>query len=288
MNTKKILAVALMGCVCGFIACSNDEEVGNPHKEVKILTSVNGNATTPQVRASIDPATGSGNLENGDIIALHVGNGTSGTGGPHTIGSTQIYWDDLIANNGNAPFDFLAFYPNVNIVDLQFGFNAATAANPDLLSAYDPGVNEGETVNLAFNHIMHKLVVNLSSDDYNANQLANAAISLKNLKSTAIVDTSDGTVDIFTAKDTDVYPTQTGANTSFIVAPQMLAPAAGLDLVEIAVDGKTFTYKIPADLNVLRFESGRVLTLNLELKKDSGTVGDSGSDYNPGGGIPWN
>jgi len=288
MRVKEIL-IGLFISVFVFTACSDEDETGNPRKEVKIQTSVNENANAPQLKASIDPATGSGNLENGDEITLSVWNGTSGAGRTYTIGTTNIYWDELIAHYGNVPLDFLAFYPNVGLFELQFGFNAATAANPDLLSAYAPGVSEGQTVNLAFNHIMHKLVVNLSSSDYTSSQLESAVVSLKNLKSTASVDTSNGTVDIYNASGTDAYPSQIGANTSFIVASQMLVPAAGLDLVEIAVDGKTFTYKIPADLNALLFESGKVLTLNLELKKGSGTVnGVFGEDYNPGGGTPWN
>ena len=284
MNMRKIVAALFIGCVCGFIACSDDEEVGNPHKEVKILTSVNGNATTPQVRASIDPATGSGNLVDGDEITLSVWNENTSQGFDYTIGMTHMYWDELSAL-GDVPLNFLAFYPSVSVFELNQGFNAATATNPDLLSAYDTGVNEGETVNLVFNHIMHKLVVNLSSSDYTASQLASAVISLKNLKSTAGVSIVNGTVDVMYASGTDAYPAKTGASASFIVAPQNLS-AAGTDLIEIAVEGKTFTYKIPSGLTVL--ESGRVLTLNLELKKDSGTVEDTGSNYNPGGGIPWN
>lgn len=124
---------------------------------------------------------------------------------------------------------------------------------------------------MAFNHLMHKLVVNLSSAAYTEADLNNATITLKNLHSTADIDHTSALIIPSAASGADAYPQEQGAATSFIVAPQNLS-AVGTDMIEIAIEGKTLAYKIPADLTVL--ESGKVLTLNLGLEEDSVTLND--------------
>lgn len=283
MNTKVFLTAAIIAAL-GLTACSNDDVDNNPREEVKIVTSVNGVTNTPLLRASIDPATGAGNLENGDKILLIVFNSSDGFAiglRDYTIGSSKLYWDNLItgdysgtqwsadqlASLGELPYDFIAYYPNIPFLDVAFyGFNAATATDPDLLGAKTTGVAKGGTVDLAFNHLMHKLVVNLSSNVYTESELGSATVSLKNLFSTANIDHTSVLVIPSAASGTDAYPQKQGAKASFIVAPQTLS-AAGTDMIEIAISGKTFTYKIPSGLTIL--ESGKVLTLNLAINRDA-------------------
>lgn len=292
---KTVIALSIV-CVCGFTSCSNDEEVDNSYKEVKIITSVSG--TT---KAAIDPVTGGGNLENGDKILLLADKLPHTISfSDYTIGSSKLHWDNLISGDysgtqwsedfllalGEPPYDFIAYYPNVTFWQIAIdGFNAATATNPDLLGAKIAGVAKGGTVYLTFNHLMHKLVVSLSSNDYTESELSSATVGLKNLFSTASVNYTDATINYASASGTDAYPHKQGASTSFIVAPQNL-PVVGTDLIEITLNGKTFTYKIPTGLTIL--ESGKMLTFNLNLKKGSGVVEDTGSDYSQGGGISWN
>lgn len=286
MNTKYLLITALIAAF-GFTACNNDDEDNNLRKEVKITTSINRSSDALSTKAVIDPATGAGNLENGDQISLRVLDSAIGLGFDYTIGVTNLYWDDLL-DDLTPPFDFIAFYPRINLVNVsQQGFNVATAANPDLLSAYTPSLSPGDFVDLTFNHIMHQLRVNLSSDLYNESELAAATVSLKNLKSHAIVEVNDGTTN-YTPFGDDPYPSQTGANTTFIVAPQDLTQ--GADWIEISLAGKRYTYQVPATLkpgdnpsNPRRLESGKVLSLSLKLTTSdvSGTIGD---DFTGGGG----
>jgi hypothetical protein len=284
MNAKKIFMAATIAAL-GLTACTNDNEGSIPaREEVKISTSVKGNGRT--TRAVIDPATGEGHLENGDkilLVAHKTGNAISFE--EYTIGVSRLYWDNLISGNysgtewpeytnyqltlGEPPYNFIAYYPSIPSGELLAGFNAATAANPDLLGAKTEGVPKAGTVDLTFGHLMHKLTVNLSSNFYTSDDLVDAVVSVKNLYSTAAVELIDVAVDNGNASGTDPYPAETGISTCFIVAPQDL-PAAGTELVEIVVGGKTYTYKIPTGLTAL--ESGKALTLNLSVSRDAVTL----------------
>lgn len=269
MKTRHYFTAALIAAI-GLTACGSDDENDNPREEVKIVTSVSGTSNAEQPRVAIDPATGAGNLENGDGIALQYWDEILNQGGgyAYTIGSTKIYWDQ-ISLNGN-PIDFIAWYPDYlvigNVIQLYKVANAATEKAKDLLMAPVVTVNYGDPVHLEFQHVMHKLVVKLSSNVYTASELSNATIGLKNLKSDAVVDFQNGVVVVNMASGTDAYSFETGASVSFIVAPQNL-PAAGTDIIEIQVGGKTYVYKIPTGLTAL--ESGKVLTINLAINRDA-------------------
>lgn len=280
---KKIFAITFIAALA-FTACSNDDEGDiSTQKEVKIITSITGNA--PATRATFNPD-GSGNFVTNDVFALSAWSPTLGIGYMYgyQVGQTTLYWDE-ISPDGN-PVEVNAWYPNYTSTQSYKVANAATEAVKDLLMAPPVTVSPGNPVNLQFKHVMHKLVINLSSNHYDATQLDAATISLKNLKSDAMVDFENGTVDETAASGTDAYPLKRGSSVSFIVAPQNL-PVADTDMIEILVDGKTFTYKIPSGLTVL--ESGKKLSLTLTLKEDGSVTGTVGENFNSGGGHDgWN
>lgn len=271
MKTNKLLVTALIAAMA-FTACSNDEDVNSKGEEVKIVTSINGIGNGLQPKATLDPATGEGNLDTGDAISLHILNNTTQvfyTNLDYKVGVSKLYWDDIILNTGEGSFDFIAFYPNIDPIDVdQNGFNVAEAVNPDLLSAFDPDVSKGETVNLIFKHIMHRLEVKITSNYYNSTELKGANVSLQGLKSDAAVDKNTGEVDINSATGTSLYGAKNGEKSIFIVAPQKLS--AGADLLKIEIANKTFTYKVPSSVTSL--ESGKTLTINISINKDQLTI----------------
>lgn len=271
MRTKHLFTAAIIVAM-GLSACSKDNESNELGQEVKISTSINGIVDGAQTRATIDPATGAGKLENGDVISLEAFNASGGTVIEYTIGTTKVYWDELISANGNPPFNFVAIFPyymSSGGTREQMKFNIAKISNPDILAAKHAGVNKGETVSLAFNHLMHKLIINLTSNVYTAAELALANVALKNLASISVINGTDAIVALNNGKPisegTDAYAGKTGSKVNFIVAPQVL-PTAGTDFVEFTIQGKKFVYKIPSNLSVL--ESGKILTLNLSVNRD--------------------
>ncbi|MDR0333854.1 MAG: fimbrillin family protein [Dysgonamonadaceae bacterium] len=270
MNIKYFITTLLIATT--LVACSDIDEVDNSNlrNEVKIFASITErDADDPQSRANLD-GTGAGTIGNGKAIRLNYTNGTSSGSMVYTFGETTLYWDDLIAEIGNPPFSFTAYYPVVPADISATGFNVVTALDPDLLAAHISSVNDGQNVNLVFNHIMHKLVVNLTSSQgtFDATQLANATVTLQNLRSTAAIN-ANGTVNINGASGNDAYPFKRGANNSFIVAPQTFT--TGTEILEIMLGGKTFTYKVPATLTELQI--GRTLTLNLDMNEREEEVG---------------
>lgn len=201
----------------------------------------------------------------------------------YTIGSSKLHWNQIITGNysntqwsgdgllpplGEPPYDFIAYYPYATSVPEHF--TVAAAANPDLLGARAGGVARAEPVNLTFKHLMHRLEVRLTSSVYSESELANATVSLKNLYSTARINSAEATVDYAAASGTYAYPSKKGAVTEFIVAPQNF-PAHGTELVEITVGGKMLTYKKNlASLDIL--ESGKFTTLYLSINADAVSI----------------
>ena len=267
MKTKKLFLFAL---IAGFVftACSKDYSVATPDDIVNINGSISG---TNQVKASIDPYSGLGSFENGDIWGMyatisanHVLNNSE-----YTVGSTIIYWNSL---SETSSVTFSAHYPRITstITDPEvYMFNAATAANPDLLVAtpVTESKSSGSDVNLSFNHVMHQLMINLSKEPEILGNLLDTEVTLLNMKSSAKVNLLTGAVDLTAASGTDSYPMKSGGGT-WIVAPQQLT--VGDEWIQLKLGVKTYIYRVPADLTQL--ESGKRVTISLTLKASGDAV----------------
>jgi hypothetical protein len=274
MKAKSFFMAATIAAL-GLTACTNDDDVvTNDPNVVRFNASVDGNIMT---RASINPGTGSGSFENGDVWGI-FGKIASPFSWPlinehYTVGSTTLYWDDI---SMTAPVSFTAYYPATAVMDDApiYKFNAATAANPDLLIAGPVTASKGETVNLNFRHAMHQLAFNLDKDASIPGDILDAQFTLLNMKSTASVSMSDATVDVVYAEGNDVYPTK-GTGEFFYVAPQDLI--VGANWIEIELAGKTYIVKVPANLNPnnstypTRLESGKKLIVDVTMKMNPNT-----------------
>lgn len=265
MNTK-LLLTTLFVSVLAFTACNNDNQIeSSSDNEIKIITSI-GN----QTKAIID-ADGKGAFENGDEILLRWENyNGQGASGDYAIGETQMYWDQYF-HFQYPPIKFSACYQKGKIpttVGVLVYFNVATEQEKDLLVAIPDTVNAKEPVNLKFIHAMHKLNINLTSNVFTSDDLKYAEVSLESLKSVAVVSLPLGLTYLSAAEGSDPYEPQTGAKTSFIVAPQEIT--SGDDFIKIEIAGVTYTYKVPASLNVLDY--GKILTLNLAINRDAVTL----------------
>lgn len=265
---KKVLII-LVASLFVFTACSDDDVVTDSEKgnEVEITTSINGISNVSQLglRAYIDSYTGEGGLEYEDKINLFIIGSRLRLNTSYLVGITRFYWNDLIAIMGESSFNFVSLYPyQVGVSVPGAVFNAAQAINPDLLYAHATGVTKGSPVNLVFNHIMHKLVINLSSNYYNASQIASATFNLKNLKSGIYINLT-APYGIGEVSGSDSYPTKSGSSVSFIIVPQSLT--VDTEIIDITIEGRTFTYKVPPALSA--FESGKVFTLNLSINRNA-------------------
>ena len=252
--------------------------------ELKIVASIAASpdadvlptGRSADTRATIDPDDGSGTFATGDKLRLQVRGSipvSFHTG--YTIGTTVLRWKDfdLIGNEG--PLGFSGAYPE-NAVDNNNCFyilRGDNPANPDLLIAPTVTVAKGEPVHLAFRHVMHRLVVNLSGNALTADELSQATVQLsKSLYCCAVVDFTNATA--FTDNSAiygDNPLTRTGATTTFILVPQNISSYS--EKITITAGGQELTYTFPATLpgnegtldTPRRLQSGRTLTLNLAI-----------------------
>jgi hypothetical protein len=272
MKVRRLLTTAFITTLA-FMACNNDEQIeSSSDNEIKIITSI-GNLDGNQTKAIMD-ADGKGSFENGDVIYLcWMNNVGSGSAINYEIGVDKIYWDQY-STFLEPPVTFMACYQKgkvPNFIGRLVYFNAATEQEKDILLAIPDTVEAKKPVNLKFFHAMHKLNVNLTSNVFTNDDLEYAEVSLKNLKSTALVLLAYGQVAIPSSEGNDPYDSKTGANTSFIVAPQELT--AGSDFIEINISNITYIYKVPANLDIL--DSGKILTLNLSINRSTVSLENS-------------
>ena len=91
--------------------------------------------------------------------------------------------------------DFAACYPECEVVGGKFTFDLETASDTDLLWAHTKGVAVWTEVpvELAFEHVMHSLVFNFST---NSDEIALDQIKTEcTAKSTCEVDLANGAID---------------------------------------------------------------------------------------------
>lgn len=283
MKTGNFLTVTFAATLA-LAACGKSDEPGEPTRDqVNITTSIGrtsdsgtGTGQAPGSRVTLAPD-GSGSFDASDVLGLYATTGGTAklTNASYTAGST-LYWDDL---STTAPVTFAAYYPHTATVadPAAYAFNVATATEKDLLLATPDTRSKGETVKLAFGHAMHRLVVKLTSSAFTGEELAAATFTLKGMKSTAAVNILTGTVDAAAASGSDAYAAQT-VDKPFVVAPQ--AVTTGADWIVITMDGKQYTYKMPAQItnaagtaiDLKELESGKTLTLNLAITRDGITL----------------
>ena len=255
-------------------------------------------------RSTIDPATGSGTLDPGDVLGLYAT--TAGAAklanAAYTLGSTALYWDDLAPGGGDVTF--AACYPRpADTPDDPSAapFNvAAASADPsaaDLLLATPVTAARGNTVTLPFRHALHRLDVALSSDAFTADELAAATVQPVHLLGGAVADILAGTVDPAAAyATTEAYAPRTGAAATFILAPQPVT--TGDDWLQITVGGRQFTYRVPAKITgrdgsptpFTALRSGEKVTLRLSIDRTgvsltSGDIAAWGNQGNIDGSI---
>lgn len=278
----KTIQLITLAATLALAACSKDNIPDTPadNGELKIVATIDASpdadvlpaGRSADTRATFNPD-GSGAFATGDVLRLRVRGSVPVTYHvEYTIGTTVLRWDDFKDIGNEGPLGFSGAYPE-NAVDNHNCFYILRAANPDLLIAPTVTVAKGEPVHLAFRHVMHRLVVNLSGNALTEDELSQATVQLsKSLYCCAVVDFTDATA---LADNSAIYgenpPTRTGANTTFILVPQDIHSLS--EKITITAGGQELTYTFPATLpgnegtpdTPRRLQSGRTLTLNLAI-----------------------
>ncbi|WP_455996273.1 fimbrillin family protein [Phocaeicola barnesiae] len=289
MNIKNLL---LATTAILLAACSTDSDVLPPQDlgQIRVTASVgamtrvahSGNSTTFETndRISVYAWLGADN----DMQRLVVDNSINTLGGDGTwTAEPQMLWADNTSDHY-----FLGIYPERNgATDYDadpytLDFNNQTAS--DLLVARTTAKPTGSAVKLEFEHVMAKLVVNLSFR--NEWTIAPEVASVTATACTeATVNYLENPVEVTpaTGQNLVVIPF-TGTSASF--AGIMIPGQSGFRTINVTLEnGKVYTYTHSADIDL---QPGRYTTVNLVLGRDRIELDDAGinvSDWENGTSI---
>lgn len=289
MNIKNLL---LATTAILLAACSTDSDVLPPQDlgQIRVTASVgamtrvahSGNSTTFETndRISVYAWLGADN----DMQRLVVDNSINTLGGDGTwTAEPQMLWADNTSDHY-----FLGIYPERNrTTDYKadpytLDFNNQTAS--DLLVARTTAKPTGSAVKLEFEHVMAKLVVNLSFR--NEWTIAPEVASVTAVACTeATVNYLENPVEVTpaTGQNLVVIPF-TGTSASF--AGIMIPGQSGFRTINVTLEnGKVYTYTHSADIDL---QPGRYTTVNLVLGRDRIELDDAGinvSDWENGTSI---
>lgn len=289
MNIKNLL---LATTAILLAACSTDSDVLPPQDlgQIRVTASVgamtrvahSGNSTTFETndRISVYAWLGADN----DMQRLVVDNSINTLGDDGTwTAEPQMLWADNTSDHY-----FLGIYPERNrTTDYKadpytLDFNNQTAS--DLLVARTTAKPTGSAVKLEFEHVMAKLVVNLSFR--NEWTIAPEVASVTAAACTeATVNYLENPVEVTpaTGQNLVVIPF-TGTSASF--AGIMIPGQSGFRTINVTLEnGKVYTYTHPSGIDL---QPGRYTTVNLVLGRDRIELDDAGinvSDWENGTSI---
>ena len=289
MNIKNLL---LATTAILLAACSTDSDVLPPQDlgQIRVTASVgamtrvahSGNSTTFETndRISVYAWLGADN----NMQRLVVDNSINTLGGDGTwTADPQMLWADNTSDHY-----FLGIYPERNgATDYDadpytLDFNNQTAS--DLLVARTTAKPTGSAVKLEFEHVMAKLVVNLSFR--NEWTIAPEVASVTATACTeATVNYLENPVEVTpaTGQNLVVIPF-TGTSASF--AGIMIPGQSGFRTINVTLEnGKVYTYTHPSGIDL---QPGRYTTVNLVLGRDRIELDDAGinvSDWENGTSI---
>ena len=193
--------------------------------------------------------------------SINTYNGTTWTSNP------MMMWLDDTAKHY-----FLGVYPTRSITNFTadpYTLNTENQEASDLLVALNTtGLTATTTpVNLAFNHVMSKLVINLSFRTSWGTTPTVTSVSA-NAKKTANLNylTNGKTVVTASGDVTAIALPAVKANT---VYSSIMIPGSNLNSIDIVIDGTTFTYEGNVALN-----SGKFTTLDLVVGRDKVIMGN--------------
>lgn len=291
MKTKNIIKTSVAAALLVLTACTNDHEPGYaPAKEIRVDASIgqmtrvttdgNESAFEPGDRISVYAWLGADN----NMQRLVVDNSINTLGGDGTwTAEPQMLWADNTSDHY-----FLGIYPERNgATDYDadpytLDFNNQTAS--DLLVARTTAKPTGSAVKLEFEHVMAKLVVNLSFR--NEWTIAPEVASVTATACTeATVNYLENPVEVTpaTGQNLVVIPF-TGTSASF--AGIMIPGQSGFRTINVTLEnGKVYTYTHPSGIDL---QPGRYTTVNLVLGRDRIELDDAGinvSDWENGTSI---
>lgn len=269
-TTTGILALA---AVVALGACSNDEN--QPHTAAKYITvsasvgpmtltrTVTDGVTTafePGDRISVYAWTGSA-----DAVpsALVVDNSVNTYDGSAWIADPQMLWADM----GSAHY-FLGIYPVRDVTDFTvdgYTIDVTDQEASDLLVATNlKGLSANTatdgTVDLEFEHVMAKLIVNLNFRDQWGGTPEVSVVKAVSAAASATVNYLTTTATAATDRQDIALPGSTPADGYALGYASVMIPQTGFNTISVTIAGQDYTYTHSTDIPLV---CGEYTTVNL-------------------------
>jgi len=277
---KKFCSIALMSAVLALGSCNseNDGPEATPSKYITVSTEIGALSRV----ATTD--NGSQTFEEGDEISVYawtgeadaapaaadrvVNNSVNTLTGGTWVANPQMLWKSTTDEHY-----FIGVYPKTvePVDDLTAGaytFDVADQVASDLLVAVnaDGLTSEDNPVKLTFDHVMAKLIVNLSYRNQwggtptveNVKVCNSASSATVNYLTKAVTASDDGRADVSlpAVKADGQYAS-------------VLIPQDGVSKIVITIGGKEYVYQHGSDI---KLEGGKYTTVNLIVGRDEITL----------------
>lgn len=274
--------LAAMAATLVLASCNNDEnENGSaePAKYITVNTSIGSLTRTTTAnngvqsfadkdRISVYAWTGSSDMV--DANGLVVNNSINTYDGTKWSASPQMLWKDMIT-----PHYFLGVYPDKAIADFAadaYTLDVTKQEQSDLLVAVNRGTDNAgfiatnTAVPLQFDHVMAKLIVNLTFRNQWATIPTVVSVTTGNLKSKATVNYLTKSATVTAEEATNIELQVATANTTYqsIMVPQTGDNAT----ITIKIGEKNYIYN-----GTVKLEGGKYTTVNLIVGRDGITLG---------------
>ena len=283
---KRIPILAMAALTMALASCSNDENGGEePAKYITVNTSIGTLSRT------VTATDGTQTFAHGDKISVYAWtdnaasiaadklvvnnavNTLSISGETRTwTAEPQMLWKDMTTAHY-----FLGVYPQKAITDFTADAYALDATksmeNNDLLVAVNTGnsgagfIATNTPVPLQFDHVMAKLIVNLSFRNQWGGTPTVTSVTATNAKTKATVNYLTKTVTPTADAATDTELLMTTANT---VYQSIMVPQSGENItITIKIGDKDYAYT-----GTVKLDSGKYTIVNLNVGRDAITLAD--------------
>lgn len=286
---KKVFLLSIAASVFSLTGCDSEDEPSS--SEDRLITI---NPTIGQMSRVTTSENGSQTFTKDDAISVYAWTGDK----------AEPIASELVVNNSINTFDgttwsanpmmmwlddttkhyFLGVYPTRSITNFTadpYTLNPENQSVSDLLVAVNTTGLTASTnpVNLEFNHVMAKLVVNLSFRSNFKTAPTVTSVSA-NAQKTAIVNylTNGATTVTASGNATTITLPEVKANATY---SSIMIPESGLKSINILIDGTTFTYT-----GDIALTSGKYTTVNLVVGRDEVILGNvTINDWDEGSNI---
>lgn len=292
---KTIQAItAMMLAYLALTACNKEEFPpdrttpdgnGNAIRITATMGDFTGNS--PDTRATIDEASGTGIFEKDDQILVYAEPygqtsdifRTATFNGTSWEWDTPLQWSDLPEDGSGKGYAFTGYYPVLtttpdtdnNIVftvESDQSTQEAYAASDLLMNTAI--VERGKEVKFILHHFMARILVTLTAgEDVTPEVVNNATVRIKDMRVNSHVDLRRSSISVPPKPvyaDITPLPSATSPGTFYAIVSPLQTLDVGKNWIEVTVDGQTFTYQVSGNDN-LEFYEGETTRVNLTLKR---------------------